>query len=181
MFSRKSLTVWLTREIIPNPILSNKIYDKTWMCKPMSSWLQRRVIYVFRCKLLESRVVFHTSFSAYQMPCCTGQRDVWLSTYGAPHIWLGYPKWETCLCVHVPWVSHSFCLPDKRDTHGKNGKPQVPPLTLHNQTCLSLVEKKESEIWQRSFPSVFSPFPFPTLGRFLMFKDIIYNEIVEAD
>lgn len=146
MFSRKSLTIFLTREINSNPILSNKICDKIWTCKPTSSWLQRRVIYVFRCKLLESRVVFHTSFSAYQNALLHWATRCLVEHLWAPHTWLGYPKWETCLCVHVPWVFHSICLPHKRDTHGRNGKPQGPPLTLHNQTCLSLVEKKESEI-----------------------------------
>lgn len=137
MFSRKSLTISLTREINPNPILSNKIHDiQDLECANLCPPGCRDVLFMF-VDASYWRAELSSILPSLLNKCLAAlSNNVWLSAYGLhthTHT-TGEPQIRNvskCPCVLGP-LQH-LSSPQERH-HGRNGKTQMPPLTLHNQT-----------------------------------------------
>lgn len=145
MFSRKSLTISLTREINPNPILSNKIHDiQDLEYANLCPSGCRDMLFMF-VDASYRRADLSSILTSLLNKCLAAlSNDVWLSAYGLLTHTTGEPQIRNvskCPCA-LGLLQH---LPSPRETHhGRNGKTQMPPLTLHNQTYLTLVGEKES-------------------------------------
>ena len=105
-------------------------------------------------------------------------KEIFQAPMGSTHM-TGHPLNRK----RVPCIldSHLPSTPEG-ETHVNNGKNQVPPRTLHTQSCLILIEEKENEIRQRSsFPSVFSPKRLPCFRDLRMFPDVRKHKLVRTN
>lgn len=92
MFSRKSLTISLTREIHPNPILSNKIYDiQDLECANLCPPACGDVLFMF-VDASYWRAELSSILPSLLNKCLAAlSNSVWLSAYGL-HTRLENPK-----------------------------------------------------------------------------------------